>query len=94
MKLTVYFVSQCRCRGNGSGSKMPFFGLLSRGQGRLSESPAPWRHSTLLLPLRGPPGFRFPPKKIGSAEQASFPVPPENAELGLGSRCHLPSGAP
>jgi single-strand DNA-binding protein len=47
---------------------MPFFSQLSRGHGRLSTSPAPWRRCALLLPLRGPPGFRFPPKKIGSAE--------------------------
>jgi hypothetical protein len=53
-----------------------FFGLLSRGHGRLSTSPAPWRRGALLLPLRGPPGFRFPPKKIGSAGTTSFPVPP------------------
>ena len=71
-----------------------FFGLLSRGHGRLSTSPAPWRRGALLLPLRGPPGFWFPPKKIGPAGTTSFLVPPENAELGLGSRCHLPLGAP
>jgi len=50
----------------------PFFGLRSRGHGRLSTSPAPWRRGALLLPLRGPPGFWFPPKKIGSAEQHLF----------------------
>jgi len=50
----------------------PFFGLLSRGPGRVSTSPAPWRRGALLLPLRGPPGFWFPPKKIGSAEQHLF----------------------
>ena len=51
---------------------MPFFGLLSRGHGKRSTSPAPLRHSALLLPLRGPPGFRFLPKKIGFAEQHLF----------------------
>ena len=55
-----------------SGSYHSSFSLLSRGHGRLSTSPAPWRRGALLLPLRGPPGFRFPPKKIGLAEQHLF----------------------
>lgn len=55
-----------------NGSYCSCFGLLSRGHGRLSTSPAPWRRGALLLPLRGPPGFRFPPKKIGCAEQHLF----------------------
>ena len=94
VKICVYFTRHCFHGATGAALIAPFSSLLSGGHGRLSTSPAPWRRSALLLPLRGPPGFRFPPKKIGPAEQPSFPGPPENAELGLGSRCHLPLGAP
>jgi single-strand DNA-binding protein len=68
---------------------MPFSGLLSRGHGRLSTSPAPWRRGALLLPLRGPPGFRFPPKKIGSAEQHLFRLlqKMQSLSLGAGATC-------
>ena len=62
-----------RCQGpDRNGSYPSFFGVLSRGHGRLSTSPAPCRRGALLLALRGPPGFRFPPKKIGPAEQHLF----------------------
>ena len=94
MRPLVLFVSSRLCRTGASGSDISFSRLLSRGHGRLSKSPAPRRHGALLLPLRGPPGFRFPPKKIGSAGRHLFRFLRENAELGLGSRCHLPSGAP
>ena len=72
MRRTLYFIPPFPHRVYGSGSAMPFFGLLSRGHGRLSTSPAPWRRGALLLPLRGPPDFRFLPKKIGFAEQHLF----------------------
>ena len=41
-----------------------------------------------------PSGFPVPSQKDRLCRTASFPAPPENAELGLGSRCHLPLGAP
>ena len=63
MRLAVYFVSSSTCRAGRSGSDIPFFRLLSGGHGRLSTSPAPWRRGALLPPLRGPPGFWFPPQK-------------------------------
>jgi hypothetical protein len=68
----VRFVSSCLRRTGASGSDISSSPLLSRGHGRLSKSPAPQRHGALLLPLRGPPGFRFPPKKIGSAGRHLF----------------------
>ncbi len=40
---------------------IPFSPTVSRGHGRLAKAPAPWRYGALL---RGPPGFRPPPKKI------------------------------
>ena len=89
MRLPVHLVSSCLCRARGSGSDVPFFILLYRGHGRLSTSPAPWRHGALLLPLRGPPGFRFPPKKIGSAEQLLFRLLRKMQSLawGAGATC-------
>lgn len=72
MRLMVYFISLCLCRGSGSSSAMAFAALLSRRHGRLSNSPAPWWRGALLLPLRGPPDFRFPPKKGGPAERHRF----------------------
>jgi hypothetical protein len=72
MRRTLYFIPPFPHRVRGSGSDMPFFGLLSRGHGKRSTSPAPWRHIALLLPLRGPPGFRFLPKRFGFAEQHLF----------------------
>ena len=79
-----------RCHGPSGGDSYPsFFGLLSRGHGRLSNSPAPWRHGALLLPLRGPPDFRSPPKKIGSAEQHLFRLLQKMQSLawGAGATC-------
>jgi hypothetical protein len=62
-----------RCQGpERNGSYQSLFRVLACGHGWLATSPAPWRRVALLLPLRGPPGFRFPPKKIGSAEQHLF----------------------
>src|SRR5581483_1291731 len=79
-----------RCHGPGrSGSYCSSFGLLSRGHGRLSTSPAPWRRGALLLPLRGPPGFRLPPKKIGYAEPHLFRLLQKMRSLawGAGATC-------
>ena len=72
MNLPLYFTFSCLRRASGCGSNRPFFGLLSRGHGRLSSSPAPRQRGALLLPLRGPPDFRFPPKKIGPAKHHLF----------------------
>jgi hypothetical protein len=83
-------VIRVRCHGlSGGGSYHSFFGLLSRGHGRLSNSPAPRRHSALLLPLRGPPDFRFPPKKIGLAETHLFRLLQKMQSLawGAGATC-------
>jgi len=85
MRLPVYFVSPCTCRAGGSGSDIPFFSLPSRGHGRLSTSPAPLRRGALLLPLRGPPGFWFPPKKIGPAEQHLFRLLQKTQSLAWGA---------
>ena len=72
MRRTLYFIPPFPHRVYGSGSAMPFFGLLSRGHGKRSTCPAPWRHSALLPPLRGRPGFRFLARKTGFAEQHLF----------------------
>lgn len=76
----------------------PFSAVVSRGHGRLATTPTPLQHSTLLLPLRGPPGFRSLQKRLAGRhsglKSGIFLVPPQKAELDLGSRCHLPLGAP
>jgi hypothetical protein len=89
MRRTLYFIPPFPHRVPGSGSDMPFFGLLSRGHGKLSTSPAPWPHGALLLPLRGPPDFRFLPKKIGPAEQHLFRLLQKMQSLawGAGATC-------
>src|ERR1700731_3398234 len=92
VRRTLYFIPPFPHRVPGSGSDMPFFGLLSRGHGKLSTSPAPWPHGALLLAAR-PSGFPVSCQKDRPCRTASFPAPPENAELGLGSRCHLPLSA-
>jgi len=85
----AYFI-RVRFQGpDRNGSYQSFFGVLSRGHGRLAISPAPWRRVALLLPLRGPP-VSASSQKDRPCRTASFPAPPENAELGLGSRCHVP----
>ena len=45
-----------------------FFILLSRRH----ESPAPWRHSAFLLPLRGPPDFSLSSLTSGTLEKHLF----------------------
>src|SRR5882757_8729470 len=94
VRRTLYFITPFPHRASRSGSDMPFFGQLSREHGRLSTFPAPGQHGALLLPLRGPPGFPVSSQKDRLCRTTSFPVPPENAELDLGSRCHLPPSAP
>ncbi len=58
----VLFHPSC-CDKRRNGSDIPFFAQLSCRYGRLSTPPAPWRRGALLLPLRGPPRFRFLPKR-------------------------------
>ncbi len=89
MRRTPYFFPSFSHRASESGSDMPFFGLLSRGHGRLSTSPTPWRRVALLLPLRGPPDFRFPPKKISPAEEHLFRLLQKMQSLawGAGATC-------
>ena len=55
-------------KANAGDSHRFLFCLHSRGRGRLSNSPAHRRCGVLLLPLRGPPDFRLPPKKTSFAE--------------------------
>jgi single-strand DNA-binding protein len=89
VRKSAHFI-RVHCHGPGSGRSYPsFFGLLSRGHGRLSTSPAPWRRGALLLPLRVPPDFRFPPKKIGPAEQHLFRLLQKMQSLawGAGATC-------
>jgi hypothetical protein len=92
--ICVYFTRHCFHGATGAALIAPFSSLLSGGHGRLSTSPAPWRRGALLLPLRGPSGFPVSSRKDRPCRTASFPAPPENAQLGLGSRCHLPQRCP
>jgi hypothetical protein len=55
------------CHGS-AGAVFIFFAPLSSGHGKLSIPPAPGRRRTLLHPLRGPPGYRFPSNQIAYAE--------------------------
>ena len=60
-----------------AGSDCSPLSLSCGRHGRLATAPGPWWRGAPLLPLRGPP--------FGSSRR--------NAELGLGTRYHLPQGA-
>src|SRR6185369_13669918 len=82
-------------KANAGNSNRFLFCLHSRGHSRPSNSPAHWRRGVLLLPMRGPPDFRFPPKKPASPKFQVFRLLQKNADLRLGSRCYLrPSALP
>lgn len=89
MRILAYFIRPSCYGPSRGGSYRSFFGLLPRGHGRLSSSSAPWRRGGLLLPLRGPPDFRFPPKPIGPAEQHLFRLLQKMPRLawGAGATC-------
>ena len=92
MRPREHFIRVCCYRQGGSGSDRSLFSLLSRGHLRVSPSRAAWRRGAVLLPLRGPPGFGFPPKRTGPPRERFLGAPPGNAEFRLGSQYHLLSG--
>jgi hypothetical protein len=80
-------------RKRARSSFVLFLPALMWARQAVNISPAPWRRGAVLLPLSCPPDLGSPPKKIVCAG-TSFPAPPENAELDLGSRGQPPLGCP
>jgi len=66
--MSVLFIIAGPHKADASDSDRLLFCLHPREHGRPSNSPAPGRRGVVLLPLRGPPEFRFPRKKTSFAE--------------------------
>ena len=87
------FVQRLFADEHGRGSGLPFFRpVLLRARQAVNFSCALAARRCSASAARSC-GFQVPPKKT-SVAKAVFSVPPENAQLDLGSRCHLPLGAP
>ena len=93
MRLAVYFVSSCTCRAGGSGSDIPFSVCSLAGTAGCQLLLHPGGAALFCLRCAALRVSGFLPKNQ-PCRTASFPAPPENAELGLGSRCHPASGRP
>ncbi len=92
---TPDFISRCP-RTEPAGAiliSLLFRSALSRARQAVNFSCALAARRSSASAAR-PSGFPVSSQKDRLCRTASFPAPPENAELGLGSRCHLPLGAP
>jgi hypothetical protein len=70
--MSLLFVIAGPHKTNASDSDRFLFCLHFPEHGRPSNYPAPWRRGVVLLPLRGPPEFRFPHKKPVSPKFTFF----------------------